>query len=287
MKYAFIEAPISEGSPTEGSRFAFGALRDTVGSVFGTDALFLPCPKRDPDLSLSPKNLHSLGIVTDMSRRVCEAVSGQIGAGNLPIVIGGDHSVAMGSIAAAAETSPEPLTVVYIDGHTDINTEESTESGYIHGMPLAQAMGLCTPLLDIGKTRAHLRGENTYILGARSIDPGEYPILRAQGVHLYTAEDVRSLGIGEVMRRVCAEIAGKRVHISFDVDCMDGEVFPATGYRMPDGMTFEEALSALIGAFRAARVCSLDLVEYDPTLDHDGHCLALLSRLLTALRDAQ
>jgi arginase len=208
--------------------------------------------------------------VMAVSRSLCPSVADAVKEGRLPIVIGGDHSVAMGSIAGVSSVvGAENLAVIYIDGHADINTEQTTETGFIHGMPLAAAMGLCDESLTVGK-RTNLLGLNTYIIGARSIDNGEYPIIHEQGVTLYTANDVREKGMKAVMNEVLGRIAVPYVHVSFDVDVLDETVFPATGYRMPNGLSYADAETAVVACFASGKVVSLDVVEYNPTLYFEG-----------------
>lgn len=283
---AFLEAPICAGSPTDGSQYAFDALRASLAELYGDDAVFYPMSPSNRRGMSCPPNLRSVEEVMDVSRRLYAKAMRAHAQGELPIVIGGDHSAAMGSMAASGETfGAHELSVVWIDGHTDIHTERSTESGCIHGMPLAQAMGICTDALNVGREKVHLLGQNTFIIGARSIDEGEYPILRAQGVHVITADQVREHGIGAVMSQVVHAIQTPYLHISFDVDCMDGEVFPATGYRMPMGMTKYEAFTALAALLRTEKTVSMDVVEYNPLLDQNGKSMRLLLELFEQISD--
>jgi len=281
---AFLEAPLCAGSPTDGSQYAFSALREEIARIWGDRAILCPMAPSDRAGMSYPPNLKSLQEVCDVCRRLMKQAERALSDGMLPITMGGDHSVAMGSIAAVAETvGKENLSVLWIDGHTDINTERTTESGCIHGMPLAQALGLCTDALNLGREKVHLLGQNLFILGARSIDEGEWPIIEEQGVHLIPMAQIRARGIEAVMSEVMQCISTPYLHVSFDVDCMDGEVFPATGYRMPGGMTRYEAFTAMGRAMESGRVCSVDLVEYNPLLDADGAGRADMSALLSLI----
>lgn len=279
---AFVQAPICAGSPTDGSQYAYEALRPIL-QAHAPCARFCPLAPSPYRGMPSPPGLRALDEVVDISTRLYHTLTNLHREGFFPTVIGGDHSVAMGSIAAAAEhVGAEALSVIWIDGHTDINTDQTSESGCIHGMPLAQAMGLCRDALSIGREKRHLYGDNLIIIGARSIDAGEYPILAAEGVHLFTAADIARDGIEAVLRKATACVTTPYVHVSFDVDCMDGALFPATGYRMPDGLTLDQAASALAAALTSATPISLDLVEYNPRLDTPaGDCAAMLDSLLT------
>jgi len=219
--------------------------------------------------SESVPHMKDVGEVMAVCRELSGRVGGAIREGRLPVVIGGDHSVAIGSIAGAASVvGAENLAVVYIDGHTDINTDKTTLTGFIHGMPLAAAMGLCDERLTVGN-RVNLKGTNTYILGARSIDEEEYPIIASHGVTLYTADAIRAKGIEAVVEELLGAITAPAIHVSFDVDFLDQAVFPSTGYRMPDGLTLADADAILTACFASGRVCSLDVVEYNPLLDTD------------------
>ena len=274
-KYTLIKAPVCNGSPTVGAHHAFSALcRLGLASALGADLVSLERSRFAGEPA--PKELRALGEVIDVSRRLMPEVEYSIRNGAFPITVGGDHSCAMGSIAgASAVYGADGLSVVYIDGHTDINTEKTTLTGYIHGMPLAAAMGLCTDRLTVGR-KVNLKGENIFIVGARSIDPGEYTIIEENGVTLITAEEMKSRGIEDVMADVLSRIKTGHIHVSFDVDFMDGEIFPSTGYRMENGATLSEAEAALGAVISTGKVCSLDVVEYNPTVDvcdRDGKAL--------------
>ena len=269
MKVTLIEAPICKGSPTDGSQYAYRALIE-AGVVSCFDDVALSPMEPLVATGESVPNMKDVGEVMAVCRELAGRVSGVIREKRLPIVIGGDHSVAIGSIAGASATvGTDDLAVIYIDGHTDINTDSSTLTGFIHGMPLAAAMGLCDDRLTVGN-RVNLKGENTFILGARSIDEGEYPIIASQGVTLYTADTIRAKGIEVVVEEVLKAITAPAIHVSFDVDFLDQTVFPSTGYRMPDGLTLADAAAILTACFATGRVCSLDVVEYNPLLDTDG-----------------
>ena len=256
MKKAIIEAPVCMGSPTNGSQYAF---RELVGhglkDILGADAAV---PMDDP------------GDVMDVSRRLYGAVSENIERGYFPVTVGGDHSCAMGTIAGAAEAlGRENVSVIYLDGHTDINTEKTSPTGFLHGMPLASALGLCESVHTVGE-KQHIFGENIYIVGARSIDDGEYGIIRENGVHLITASRLKSEGAGRIAADIAGQIITPYIHVSFDVDFMDGDVFPSTGYRMSGGATLFEAETILKTILKTGKVRSFDCVEYNPLLDRDG-----------------
>lgn len=271
-KYLICEAPVCVGSPTNGTQNAYASLKDNgLKELFGDSAVFCDFEgEREVKNEKPNKILKGVSTVMLVNRQNYSNMLEGLLNGLIPVCLGGDHSLAMSSIAALSDiTGPNDIAVVYIDGHTDINTAESSLTGYIHGMPLAEALGLCPKELDIGENKIHLYGENLYIIGARSIDPEEYGIIERQGVHLYTAEDVKKRGADKVISDVLCDIGNKKIHLSFDVDSIDGAEFTSTGYVMPNGLSFDCVYGMLKSVIERG-ISSFDVVEYNPLLDRDG-----------------
>ena len=266
-RFALIEAAVSCGSPTRGSEGAFDALVEAgLPGLFG-DARLVPMEKLSPG-GVWPDGLRHRDTVMEVGRGLRANTLAALGCGEYPVVIGGDHSCAMGTLAALGEFyGVENLAVVYVDAHTDINTDRTSVSGYIHGMDLAAACGLCCDALTVGKNRVNLLGENLHIIGARSIDPPEYGIVEQVGAHLYTAETVQKQGVEAVLARVLPALSGKRVHISFDVDVLDPPEFAATGYNIPIGLTVGEVKRILSAVLDTGLTVSFECVEYNPVMD--------------------
>lgn len=286
-KYLICEAPVCVGSPTNGTQHSYAQLKKNgLQKLFAEKALFCDFQgeKEIPDEKPN-KKLNGLSTVMLVNEQNYRNMLHGLSDGLVPVCLGGDHSLAMSSIAALSDvTGPNDIAVIYVDGHTDINTAESSLTGYIHGMPLAQALGLCPKELDIGENKIHIYGENLYIIGARSIDPEEYVICEKQGVHLYTAQDVKNLGADKITDEILEDIGDKKIHLSFDVDSIDGSEFPATGYVMPNGLSFEcvyEILKKVIDR----GISSLDVVEYNPSLDTNGDCREKLFEIFKLLTD--
>ncbi len=271
MKISLIEAPICKGSPTVGAQFAYKHLVENgISEIFGGEVCLVPSQHGIVKEDTYEPSMKYVGEVIDVANEVYRGVKKAISQGSFPIVLGGDHSLAIGSIAGASACfGAEELSVIYIDGHTDINTERTTLTGFIHGMPLAAAMGLCSDKLTVCQ-KVNILGKNIYIIGARSIDEGEYGIIRENGVHLFTADDVRERGISSIMSEIKENISGGAVHISFDVDFLDEKVFPSTSYRMPRGLDIETLKEIFKECFSLGKVSSLDCVEYNPSLDTEG-----------------
>lgn len=286
-RYLICEAPVCVGSPTNGTQNAYSYLKENgLADLFGEKALFCDfegereAADKNPDKKL--KGLSTVMLVNNQN--YLNMLGGHLN-GLVPVCLGGDHSLAMSSIAALSDTAgPNDLAVIYVDGHTDINTAESSLTGYIHGMPLSAALGLCPKELDIGENKIHLYGENLYIVGARSIDPEEYVICEKQGVHLYTANDVKAQGAEEILNEILKDIGNKKIHLSFDVDSIDGDEFPSTGYVMPDGLSFECVYGILKKVIERG-ISSLDVVEYNPSLDKNGTDKEKLFKIFKLLAD--
>ena len=210
--------------------------------------------------------------------------------GQFPLVIGGDHALGLGSIAGLARSIPaDQLSVIWIDAHTDINTNLTSPSHNIHGMPLAAALGLGDSRLyeNMGAQAPFLLPENLFYIGTRSVDPGEEEILAAHNIRTVRMPEIQEKGIELCARELLDAVKTPYIHLSFDVDFLDAGEFWATGLPIPDGPSVEEAHQVIRTLFGDPRVCSADFVEYSPLHDTDGSglstCLSLLQEILDAL----
>ena len=205
---------------------------------------------------------------------------------HFPIVVGGDHSVAMSSIAADSEMfGINNLAVIYIDGHCDINTEETSTSHNIHGMPLASSLGLCHKALQVGPLKQKIFGNNLFILGARSIDEPEFNIIEDNKVNLYKNSEITNETLPSIFKDLQKSIGHKKVHISFDVDALDPSVLSSTGYVMPNGLSLEVVKNIIDFAFKNFDVISFDIVEYNPLLDKEKRDLKVVLDILDLVVD--
>ena len=186
-----------------------------------------------------------------------------------PILIGGDHSVAIPSALASAKVNTD-IGIIWIDAHTDYNTFESTVTGNIHGLPLAAITGYKNAELRHYHDGKIIQPSKTVIVGARSIDEGEKDNVRYSGVTVFTTEDIKEKGIEAVMDEAF-KIAGyktKGIHISYDLDVIDPDVAPGVSIPEFDGITEEEAMQIneyIVNHFK--EVLSFDLVEFNPLRD--------------------
>jgi arginase len=190
----------------------------------------------------------------------------------IPIVLGGDHSIALGSLAGAARTASGAgprSALLWIDAHGDLNTPATSPSGNVHGMPLAH-------LLGHGDERLHeswgggplLRPEDVVLLGIRSLDEGERQLVRDHGLRVLTMADVDRRGIAVVAEEALATLAhAERLHVSFDADVLDPTIAPGVGTPVPGGLDYREAHLLMEILAASGRVTSVDLVEINPILD--------------------
>jgi arginase len=194
-------------------------------------------------------------------------------AGAFPIVLGGDHSLGAGSVAAAAtwqRRHGKALGVIWVDAHADMNSPATTLSGNVHGMPLAALLGPePVELARIGGPGPSVLPQHTVLVGIRNLDEREKQIVRASGVHVFTMKDVDRLGIAAVMERALqlASDGTGGVHVSFDLDVCDPVIAPGVGTPVKGGLDYREAHVVMEMAAESGRLTSVDLVEVNPTLD--------------------
>lgn len=215
-----------------------------------------------------------------VSRLVAEAVA----AGATPLVLGGDHSVALGTLGGLVRAHGAPGGVVWIDAHGDLNTPETSPTGNVHGMPLAAALGLAGDRFASADLPVPmLSPDRVAIVGARSLDPAEREYLRNSGARVFTMSDVDRLGIERAMRESLAHVAGPGfVHVSFDLDALDPEVAPGVGTPVPGGLTYREAHLALEVVAESGLAGSFEVVEVNPILDRENATAALAVELLAS-----
>lgn len=208
---------------------------------------------------------------------VCEAlyerVRASLRASCLPIVLGGDHSLSVGSVAgsaAAARDAGVDLGLIWVDAHADMNTPASSPSGNVHGMPLAACLGNGPrELTIIGGEQPSATPERTVLLGIRNLDEHEKQLVRDAGVHAFTMSEIDQRGLYPVLREALdlATAGGARLHLSFDLDSVDPTVAPGVGTPVRGGLSYREAHLIMEAAAECGALATLDLVEVNPILD--------------------
>ncbi len=213
--------------------------------------------------------LRFLDEVTRVNTELCNKVDEVMKKGRFPLVLGGDHSIAIGTIAGVLQHKKN-LGVIWFDAHGDINTEDTSPTGNIHGMPVAVALGLGHErLTSIGGKDSKLRADKLVYIGCRDLDLGERRILKKLGITVFTMHEIDRYGMSDVIDRAI-EIAGKGtegIHVSFDLDSLDPAIVEGTGTRVPGGLTYRESNLALEMIAQTERLVSAEFVEVNPLID--------------------
>jgi len=207
-------------------------------------------------------------LVSRVTKAVAETVGGHAKNGKLALTLGGDHSLAMGTISGTLSQYPDAC-VIWIDAHADINTAESTDSGNIHGMPVSFLMGLGTDIPAFSWVSPVLKPNKIVYIGLRDIDAGEKKILKDHNVKAFSMHEVDKYGIGKVVEMALDHVNPDRnlpIHLSFDVDALDPSVAPSTGTPVRGGLTFREGHYICETIHETGLLVSLDLMEVNPSL---------------------
>jgi arginase len=221
---------------------------------------------------------------------VCQALYAKVRdsvlSGHIAMSLGGDHSLAAGSIAGAASAMREqkrPLALLWIDAHADMNTPESTISGNVHGMPLACILGTGpSQLVDIGGFSPKIQPERCAVIGLRNLDEREKDLVRHSGVHAFTMKDIDRFGMAAIMEKALGLICDgdAALHLSFDMDGVDPAVSPGVGTPVRGGLSYREAHLVMEMVSDTGRLVALDVVEVNPILDQQNSTAILGCELI-------
>ncbi|MDO5061575.1 MAG: arginase [Peptostreptococcaceae bacterium] len=227
--------------------------------------------RRDEAVTVDP-NLKNMNVIVETNQKLCDKVDEVMKAGRFPVVVGGDHSIAMGTIKGVLH-NVQKLGVIWFDAHGDINTHETTPSGNIHGMPVAALLGMgAKELTSIGGEEYKLNKENFVYIGSRDLDDGERAAMKALGMHVYTMHEVDNMGIKAVIEEAIriASNGTDGIHVSFDMDVLDPSIAPGTGTKVKGGMGYREAHFSLELIAKTEKLVSVEFVEVNPLLDQDN-----------------
>lgn len=226
-------------------------------------------------------NLKNLNSVVAVCEKLAAKVDAVLTRGEFPVCIGGDHALAMGSVAGSAKHCRR-LGLLWIDSHSDINTHLTTATGNIHGMPVSASFGLGHPTLTgIYGYSTKLQPQDIVVFGLRDVDPPERDILNAYGVKAYDYSEICERGLQLCLDEAIEYLAHTdKVHISFDLDSMDPEVIKGVTVPVASGFTIAEADLIWENCFSRLRISAIDLVEYNPRFDSDKRTLEYLYDVL-------
>jgi arginase len=229
--------------------------------------------KNMEELKVGQERARYLGEISRAAGVLARKVERIMNLGHFPLVLGGDHSIAVGTvsgIAAFAKAHGKKLGLLWIDAHGDINTPETSPSGNIHGMPLAALMGFgARELTDVAGPGQKIDPGHVALVGIRSLDTGEKKRLKETGVQVHTMSDIDRSGVHRIMEKALARVTDGTdlVHVSFDLDAVDPTVAPGVGTPVKGGLDYREAHLIMEVIADARVMTSLELVEVNPILD--------------------
>lgn len=237
----------------------------------------------------SNSQLKYLTQIVDANNGLASKVLEALQNDTFPLIIGGDHSLAMGSIAGASKHFGNNLAVIWIDAHGDINTHDTSPSGNIHGMPLAASMGYgYEKLTSIFFNEVKIKPENVFILACRDLDKGEIELINELKMNVWTTEQINKEGTSKVINDLLTLIKEKNIkniHLSYDIDCLDPDYVPGTGTPVNDGLTYSQSKELLEAILGTNLVKSMDFVEYNPMLDKNNKTKETCFELLNLISD--
>jgi arginase len=233
----------------------------------------------------SDTNLKNLKAVADGNEKLAQKVDEVMRLNRFPLVLGGDHSIAIGTLAGVAQHC-ENLGVIWYDAHGDLNTAETSPSGNIHGMPLAVSLGIGHPVLtNIGGYAPKVKPENIVIIGARSLDKGERELIKEKGIKVYTMHEIDRLGMTKVMEESIHYLKERTdsVHLSLDLDGLDPDDAPGVGTPVAGGISYRESHLAMEMLAEATIITSAEFVEVNPILDERNKTAEVAVALMGSL----
>lgn len=295
-RLSLIGAPVEDGAGVLGAAMGPAGLR-TAGLAAALTDLGHEVEDRG-DIRLMPElpaiapvagNARNLARIAGWSRLIARETEAVLAAGRIPIVLGGDHALAIGSVTGIARhcaAAGRPLFVLWLDAHADFNTPETSPSGNMHGMPAAFLCG--EPGLDDlfgDEARVSIDPKNLHLFGIRSVDRAERELLRTRGIDVVDMRLLDEFGASVLIRRIIERVrgAGGVLHVSLDVDFLDPTLAPGVGTTVPGGATYREAHLVMELLSESGLVGSLDVVELNPFLDERGKSALLLVDLVASL----
>jgi arginase len=286
---AIIGAPLDLGQTRRGvdmgpSAIRYAGLRERLAEIGCSvvDLGNIPAPEPE-SLRTRDQPARFLPEILDACADLAQLVRHAVDDGATPLVLGGDHSVSIGTLSGLAEAAGRTGGLIWIDAHGDLNTPETSPSGNVHGMPLAAAVGraefdhpaLRLPAVDVSRV---------VIVGARSLDPGEREFIRETGLRVFTMSEIDRIGIERVMDEALDRVAGPGfVHVSLDLDSLDPEIAPGVGTPVRGGLTYREAHLACELTAELGAAGSFEVVEGNPVLDRENTTALTAVELIASL----
>jgi len=224
---------------------------------------------KDLDFKDEQSNLHNLEQVVHMSNELAKMTDKEVVKDHFPLILGGDHSISIGSIAGIAKHYDD-LGVIWYDAHGDLNSDQTSPSGNIHGMPLAANLGIGhEKLTNILNYSPKIKPENVVLIGIRSLDEGEKELIRRKNIKVYTMQEVDRLGMPVIMEKTINYLRERTdgIHLSLDLDALDPTEVPGVGTPEIGGLTYRESHLAMEMLAESKLITSAEFVEVNPILD--------------------
>ncbi len=287
-----LGVPMDLGAGRRGVDMGPSALRiagfATKAAALGYEVLDggdVPVPAPE-ERSVEDAKAKFLPEIAAACRELAQRVETALEAGEIPVVAGGDHSIAAGTVAgvaAAQRAHGRKVGLLWVDAHADMNTPESSPSGNVHGMPLAALLGLGPrALTGIAGFQPKVAKENVVLLGVRNLDDVERELVRRSGVRAYTMRDVDERGMAQVMHEALEVLLDGTAgfHVSFDLDALDPDVAPGVGTPVPGGLTFREAHLLMEIVADSRKALAFEMTEINPILDRANRTAEVAVQLL-------
>lgn len=261
MKTKLIMVPLSQGCLIEGAQLGIQPIQDAIKQTN------MQC--ETVELAI-PDQKNNIQLIADVCNQVAAEMMQSYQRQQFPIVVGGDHALGIGSVAAAS--TRKNVGILWFDAHGDINTPETTPSFHIHGMPLAISLGYGYPkLVNCLENRIKLQNEQIVYLGTRDLDAGEQAYIEQQNISIITTAAIKEMGLAKTLEQLDAYLAAfDTIHISLDLDVMDPEQFPSVNLGVQNGISKQDVFTVLHHLFMNHAICSCDVVEYNPLHDKQG-----------------
>ncbi|WML50255.1 arginase [Neobacillus sp. PS3-34] len=290
-KLSIIGMPMDLGQMRRGvdmgpSAIRYAGINEKLNDFFdqiddlGDIQIGRPAVVIDPD-----SKLRNLELIAEKSVKLAEQVDEVISNGSFPLVLGGDHSIAIGTLTGVSKHYKN-LGVIWYDAHGDLNTAETSPTGNIHGMPLAVSLGLGhNALIDLGGYSPKVKPEHVVIIGARSLDDGERALIKEKGIKVYTMHEIDRLGMAKVMEETITYLKEKTdgVHLSLDLDGLDPSDAPGVGTPVIGGISYRESHLAMEMLAEAQIITSAEFVEVNPILDEKNKTAMVAVELMASL----
>ena len=276
LKMSIIGVPLDHGQSRRGVNMGPSAIRyagaidrlEAIGHHVTDEGDIQVDVAKSTEMNTS--NLKNVNEIIKANTNLAGKVEAVVKGGSFPLVLGGDHSIAIGTLAGLS-TSYENLGVIWYDAHADMNTSETSPSGNIHGMPLAVCIGLGDErLVNLHTEGPKVNPENIVIIGARDVDPGERVLIKERGIKVYTMHEIDKCGMSSVMQDAIAYLQSREVdgvHLSLDLDGLDPLYTPGVGTPVPGGISYRESHLAMEMLEESGLITSAEFVEVNPILD--------------------